>query len=84
MSTSPLTSKGIRNQRRNVDFFNITVAILVALLTLMAIGCGCCRGPLTIFSARNRPPKWQSIDPLRGMYQILRRITHCGVCNRDA
>jgi hypothetical protein len=29
---------GIRNQRGNLDFFNITVGILAALFTLLAIG----------------------------------------------
>jgi hypothetical protein len=38
MSTSLLTSKGIRNQRDSLEVFNITAAILVALFTLIAIG----------------------------------------------
>ena len=38
MSTSLLTFMGFRNQRGNLDFFNITVAILAALFTLLALG----------------------------------------------
>ena len=38
MSTSLLTSKEIRNQRGNLEIFNITAAILVALFALLAIG----------------------------------------------
>ena len=38
MSTSLLTSKEIKEQRGNVEVFNITAAILVALFTVIAIG----------------------------------------------
>jgi hypothetical protein len=38
MSTSLLTIMGFRNQRGNLEVFNITVAILAALFTLLALG----------------------------------------------
>ena len=38
MPTSFLTIMGFRNQRGNLDVFNITAAILAALFTLLALG----------------------------------------------
>ena len=38
MSTSLLTIMGFRNQRGDLEVFNITAAILVVLFTLIALG----------------------------------------------